>query len=689
VFVPAATARNTTGAPILLIIDGHGSHLSDEVITNAISKNVVIFLLPPKCTHKLQPLDVGIFNYVQRPWRDRCAKLAQEGQPISRSTFMVHYFDVRQQGFTAQHILTAWRRSGLHPTDPNVFTDADYAMSQATTTKATVPEHFYEHWVERPTSPLAAHFTSPAQRPLSDQHNSDDDIATLDLGEPPLDLENPPHPRSPEAWAKFLVLDIPDDSGSDGSDSDFDYLDLESDEMDSDVQMIEVTSQGGTSQAASVEDRNAVAHLPAPNDDGADTSKDMASAFDDSEQLTPLTPEEVLARPPVPPASPYVPGFFQSTDIAPPHANLRGISNRVSNYHGYTRSKVAPALQVPLEDASHEQLMAEVLRLRHEQVKADSVLSASHAHNTLLYRENKDLRTQFERKETSRKSKANSLVGGTMSVAMGPLTAPEQHAYQEKRIADNAAAAAQKKDAEQTRAAKLVSDKEARFATRCDAAHTWSGTWKSFLQGAKNTMMTLADELLIAYTESDKKQTIGEAVARHFDAHSDDLLKKPRYATLVRSYKGITVPRGSRGQPAVASSQDASQCKPAQNRASTQTDTFLQHQAPFISILSISSIPQVVFTMHPKPHPFPSILLHSPHRRLLIFPSCHRISLHKPSHMLIPPQAHTCLNVTLIHIQMPSQDPALRLSQHVRAHQLSSTHLSPLHLLPLLHPIVF
>ena len=49
--------------PILLLTDGHKSHIKIEVIDLCRSNNdVIIFCLPPHTTHALQPLDVAVFK---------------------------------------------------------------------------------------------------------------------------------------------------------------------------------------------------------------------------------------------------------------------------------------------------------------------------------------------------------------------------------------------------------------------------------------------------------------------------------------------------------------------------------------------------------------------------------------------------------------------------------------------------
>ena len=45
----------------LLIVDQHGSHVTLEFLILAQDYKIVILALPPHSTHKLQPLDVGLF----------------------------------------------------------------------------------------------------------------------------------------------------------------------------------------------------------------------------------------------------------------------------------------------------------------------------------------------------------------------------------------------------------------------------------------------------------------------------------------------------------------------------------------------------------------------------------------------------------------------------------------------------
>ncbi|KAG8180984.1 hypothetical protein JTE90_024732 [Oedothorax gibbosus] len=75
--------------PVLLIFDGHGSHLTYKTIKQAIDNEIIIICLPPNTSHALQPLDVGVFAPVKRSWRKILKTWYRESrlQKISKATF--------------------------------------------------------------------------------------------------------------------------------------------------------------------------------------------------------------------------------------------------------------------------------------------------------------------------------------------------------------------------------------------------------------------------------------------------------------------------------------------------------------------------------------------------------------------------------------------------------------------------
>lgn len=61
VFEPSTKARQK-GSHRMLILDGHDSHISNEVINFCIASDIIPACLPSHTTHRLQPLDVSFFD---------------------------------------------------------------------------------------------------------------------------------------------------------------------------------------------------------------------------------------------------------------------------------------------------------------------------------------------------------------------------------------------------------------------------------------------------------------------------------------------------------------------------------------------------------------------------------------------------------------------------------------------------
>ena len=142
-FIPQATARNATGNPILLIYDGHRSHETIELREAADRAGIHLFCIPPHTSHRLQPLDVGVFGPLQRAWQKRClAVLDETGESITRRTLVREYMTARTMSITEDLVVSAWRRSGIRPLNPQVFTEEDYAPSYASSINPPLPVSF-------------------------------------------------------------------------------------------------------------------------------------------------------------------------------------------------------------------------------------------------------------------------------------------------------------------------------------------------------------------------------------------------------------------------------------------------------------------------------------------------------------------------------------------------------------------
>jgi len=136
-FIPQATTQNISGKPILLVLDGHGSHETSEIICLTEANNNIILCLPPHTTHKLQPLDIGVFRPFQCAWLDCCDDIAElTRSEMPKENFIKEYMQVRWATFCLPTIVSAFKKSGLWPIDKTIFSDDDFAPSIPYSTEA-------------------------------------------------------------------------------------------------------------------------------------------------------------------------------------------------------------------------------------------------------------------------------------------------------------------------------------------------------------------------------------------------------------------------------------------------------------------------------------------------------------------------------------------------------------------------
>ena len=75
---------------MLLLVDGHKSHINLDVIDLCRQNGIIFFCLPPHMTHALQPLDVSVFKSL----KDRYAKA------VKSLTFTKKNFAVTKRDFS-------------------------------------------------------------------------------------------------------------------------------------------------------------------------------------------------------------------------------------------------------------------------------------------------------------------------------------------------------------------------------------------------------------------------------------------------------------------------------------------------------------------------------------------------------------------------------------------------------------
>ena len=121
--------------PVLLILDGHSTHtMNMEVIDLARANGVVLLCLPPHCSHKMQPLDVSFMKPLSIYYDQELEKWLRNHPGRVVTTFQVpELFGIAYTKVaTAQTAINGFKKTGLFPTNRDIFEPHDFAPCQPT-----------------------------------------------------------------------------------------------------------------------------------------------------------------------------------------------------------------------------------------------------------------------------------------------------------------------------------------------------------------------------------------------------------------------------------------------------------------------------------------------------------------------------------------------------------------------------
>ena len=100
----------------LLIVNGQGSHATDEFIWECFSNKVYLLFMPDHTSHVLQPLDLTCFFPLKNEYRRLIADLAEitDSAPVGKLKFLRCYAKARIEGLKQANIKAGFRASGLY-----------------------------------------------------------------------------------------------------------------------------------------------------------------------------------------------------------------------------------------------------------------------------------------------------------------------------------------------------------------------------------------------------------------------------------------------------------------------------------------------------------------------------------------------------------------------------------------------
>jgi hypothetical protein len=141
------------GQTRVLILDGHSSHYTPELLEYARDHNIMILGYPPHCTHALQGLDVVCFARMKETWKQVIIDFeALHRAKVTKADFTGLFGKAYQTAFTKETIEAAFRVTGVFPFDRSVITKKQMRPSEATSVKGVFAVKY--------TSPVQAIITA-------------------------------------------------------------------------------------------------------------------------------------------------------------------------------------------------------------------------------------------------------------------------------------------------------------------------------------------------------------------------------------------------------------------------------------------------------------------------------------------------------------------------------------------------
>ncbi|XP_054723603.1 uncharacterized protein LOC129233618 [Uloborus diversus] len=129
--------------PILLLCDNHEAHVSIAAIDYCKEKGIIYLSFPPHTSHKMQPLDVAVFD----PFKGKL-KIAFNDWHLNHPGRGLTIYDIPKpaklayfEAFTPKNIMKGFETPGIHPFNRLAFSDSHFAPLEVYKINTTPPSN--------------------------------------------------------------------------------------------------------------------------------------------------------------------------------------------------------------------------------------------------------------------------------------------------------------------------------------------------------------------------------------------------------------------------------------------------------------------------------------------------------------------------------------------------------------------
>ena len=115
-------AKRVSVRPVVLLVDGHSSHIDIHTSKFCRENNILLYCLPPHSSHLTQPLDVSFFKPLKSAWGKACNSYCatNPGFQVTKHKFAQVFHEVWLSSTRMSTIENGFRESGICPFKPEV-----------------------------------------------------------------------------------------------------------------------------------------------------------------------------------------------------------------------------------------------------------------------------------------------------------------------------------------------------------------------------------------------------------------------------------------------------------------------------------------------------------------------------------------------------------------------------------------
>ncbi|CAD6211370.1 GSCOCG00010982001-RA-CDS, partial [Cotesia congregata] len=121
---PWLTEKNIK-RPVLVLVDGHKSHLTLKLSEFCAENQIILYPLPPNTTHMMQPADVSVFKPLNPEWqktvRDWQMQPENLNSHLSKNKLCPLLKKLLDSTNLSDTIKNGFKRTGLYPFDPDAI----------------------------------------------------------------------------------------------------------------------------------------------------------------------------------------------------------------------------------------------------------------------------------------------------------------------------------------------------------------------------------------------------------------------------------------------------------------------------------------------------------------------------------------------------------------------------------------